>query len=226
MDGVLSPLTQDKQKRKGSAKFALPFVLVTLLSAGLSAAAAGFTETEDPHLDAGARVLFIKPVAFDTLASNLGYPTVGSPLLLWGGGATLAPGLLRVQMSGWAGGLSAVQGTRTSTWDLHLAAITLEQRYPLGQFLVTAGSSFELGELRGALDDGATLNRVQAPLWGAGVSVGGRWPAKTKLGFFARAGYLWLQGSGDWRGPLAPTLGTGHFDLGGLNGTVQVELSL
>ena len=67
--------------------------------------------------------------------------------------------------------------------------------------------------------------QVQAQLFGLGAHVGARWPAETRMGFFVRAGYLWLGGSGVWHGPQASALGTTQFDLGGPNATAQVELS-
>lgn len=220
-------LTQVRRHLQGSAIFALPFVL--LLGAAVPAQAASTTTStiEKPHLDAGMRLLVIRPAVFDDLAGSVGFPETGGNLLLWGAGGTLSPGLLRVQVSAYNGGLSARKASKSSAWDLNLGALTLEQRYPLGQFTVTAGFSFEMGELRGAFDDGASVNRVLAQLYGMGVNIGGRWPAQTPLGFFARAGYLWLGGSGEWKGPLAASknLGSTSFDLGGPNLTVQVELS-
>lgn len=218
-------LTYVRRHGQGSAISALPFVLSLLLAA--PASAASVTQVSEPgHLDGGVRYIMARPDALNSISQRLpGYPDAGGNLLLYGAGGTLTPGMVRAQVSAWTGGVGAQQGSKSTRWDLNLGSLTLEQRYPMGAYMLTAGTSLEVGELRGALDDGAAINRVQAPLYGAGLNVGARWPAQTRLGFFTRAGYNWLSGGGEWRGPAAAALGTTQFDLGGPSLTAQLELA-
>jgi hypothetical protein len=219
--------------KRGSAALALPLLLCLGLAAGLAAdTSSTITGVEDGHLDAGVRYLGVKPATFDNLSGAMRFPDTGGGLLLWGGGATISPGSLRAGMSGWSGGLSASQGARTTHWDLTLASLNLEQRYPGSTYELTAGTSLDYGHLAGGLDDygnsNVSLNRVDANLWGSSVTVGFRWPMQTKVSFFMRTAWQWLQGDGVWHGlgASAAGLGSSHFDLGGPNVTAQVEMSL
>lgn len=215
---------------RGGAALALPLLLC--LAGALGADSLNGVDTtvlETGHLDAGAMLLDVKPAVFDNLSAATGFPNTGGTLLLWGGGATLAPGKLRAQASAWSGGLSASEGSRMTTWTLDLAALNLEQRYTFSSYEITAGTSMEYGQLRGGLDDFSTgsLNRVEADLWGSSVSAGFRWPLQTKVGFFVRTAWRWLQGDGTWHGGAPSTsLGSTHFDLGGPSVTAQIEMSL
>jgi len=219
--------------KRGGAAMALPLLLcLGLGAAGLRANVTSLAPaplpTEDGHVDAGARLLDVNPSVFNGLSDRLGMPDTGGTLLLWGGGATIVPGKLRAQASGWSGGLSASQGTRQTTWDLDLAAFSLEERYPFTSYEITAGTSLEYGRLMGGMDDysAGNLNRVEANLWGTSVSAGFRWPTQTAVGFFVRTQWLWLQGDGTWHGSSASSLGSTHFDLGGPSVTAQIEMSL
>ena len=197
------------------------------MSAGLSAAEFGIAAPppESPHLDGGARWLnTTQPGAIDDIPHQLGLPQTGSQWLLWGGGATPTRPNLRLQASAWTGGLQASDKGGSSAWDLQLAELSLEQGYPHGSLLVTGGAMLDHAELYGALDGPGGSSRVRAPLWGGGFSAGLRWPRRTPLGFFVRGAYLWLQGTGDWRGDQATLLGRSKFDLGGTSLQGQVEL--
>lgn len=225
----MNSLTSVRRHGQGSARSALPFVLLLLLAARTASAATAPSADppELPHLDAGSRLLLVRPSTFDTISEAVGFPNTGGTLLLWGAGGTVTPGLLRAQVAAWTGGLSAVQGSKTTSWGMDLGALSLEQRYPVGQFTLTAGSSFEMGQLTGVLDDGGSLTRVLAQVYGFGINAGARWPAQTRMGFSARVGYLWLGGAGIWHGALAqnPVLGTSQFDLSGPDARLQAELS-
>ena len=228
----MSPQRGLSSVKRGGAALALP-LLLCLTVGPLGADTMNGVDTTLPetgHLDAGAMLLEVKPAVFDNLSAAAGFPNTGGTLLLWGGGATLAPGKLRAQASGWSGGLSASQGSRMTIWTLDLAALNLEQRYTFSTYEITAGTSMEYGHLLGGLDDYSTgsLNRVEADLWGSSVSAGFRWPLQTKVGFFVRTAWRWLQGDGTWHGPGVGGwgLGTTHFDLGGPSVTAQIEMSL
>jgi hypothetical protein len=205
----------------------LALVLGLLFAAAGAKAAPAVNQPRDPgHIDASARYLMVKPEALNGISKRLaGFPDTGGNFLLYGAGATVSPGMVRAQVAAWTGGLSAAQAGKSTRWDLNLGALTLEQKYPMGQYVLTAGSSFEMGEIHGALDDGSGINRVQAQLFGLGMNAGVRWPAETRLGFLLRAGYLWLGGVGLWHGPQEAVLGNAQFDLNGANVTGQIELS-
>lgn len=226
----MSPKRGFDRVKRGGAALALPLFLC--LAGALGADSLNGVDTtvlETGHLDAGAMLLDVKPAVFDNLSADVGFPNTGGTLLLWGGGATLAPGKLRAQASGWSGGLSASEGSRMTTWTLDLVALNLEQRYTYSSYEITAGTSMEYGHLRGGLDDFSTgsLNRVEADLWGSSISAGFRWPLQTKVGFFVRTAWRWLQGDGTWHGGAqATSLGSTHFDLGGPSVTAQIEMSL
>jgi hypothetical protein len=229
----VTPRPNPAEARRGGA-LALPLLLCALaLVTGVKAARAdGITTvdlTENDHLDGGARMLFANPIVLDSLASDCGFPTAGATFLLYGGGATIAPGDLRIGVSGWTGGLQAHAGPKTTTWDLNLATLNLEQRYSQGSFLVTGGVGVDYGQFSGGLDDASTgqLTRIESDLWGYSATAGVRWPTQGRLGFFVRSGYEWLQGDGTWHGALADAgrLGGEHVNLGGPSVTAQVELS-
>ena len=220
--------------RSGGALGALPFFLFAAVFTAPCPGAGAPSQTtltgagsEDPNLDAGMRVIFTKPSELDSIASSLGYPTAGGIWMMYGGGATITPGELRIQFSAWSGSLDAGDGTRSTEWDLKLAALNLEQRYLMSSFLVTGGVSLEAGQLLGFFSDSsdAQLTSVEAPLFGYSVQAGVRWPAQTKLGLFIRGGWEWLQGGGNWRGTEGPSLGSTLFELGGPTLTAQLELS-
>jgi hypothetical protein len=183
---------------------------------------------ENDHVDGGARMLFANPLVLDSLASSVRFPKTGATFLLYGGGATLSPGDLRLGLSGWTGGLQANAGSKMTTWNLNLASLNLEQRYVNGSYEITGGLSADYGQLNGGLDDAASggLTRIESNLWGGSATAGIRWPVQSRLGFFVRSGYQWLQGDGIWHGVLAygGWLGGEHINLDGLNVTAQVEL--
>jgi len=221
----------DQCPGKGSARRALPFLLRLAVAAALAALvpargrALDVVEQDQPSLDAGARLIDGKAAVLDNLAAAVGFPSTGNSWLLAGGGATITPGPVRAQVSAWEGSLSANAGGRSTGWNLGLAALTIEQSYPMGAFLVTAGTSIEAAQLEGSFIEAGQLTGVQAPLFGTSIQAGVRWPAHTKLGFFLRGGWEWLSGGGTWHGPLAPILGSTQFELGGPTATLQAELS-
>ncbi len=130
-------------------------------------------------------------------------------------------------MQGLVGGLSARQGGSSTDWRLRLGNLVLEQRYPYGGVLVTAGALLSFAQMEGFLqEDGlGRLTRFEGQTFGGGLVAGARWPRQTRLGFMARAGYEWLPVTGAWRG-AGPTdrLATA-LDLGGLLLQGQLELS-
>ncbi len=211
----------------GSAILALPLLLAApALGAASLYPGKPFPTADRPHLDAGYRVQAGNAATLDAAATTLGLPTTGAQFQLWGGGATLTRPQLRLQASGWTGALRSANGDRSTVWDLQLGELALEQSYDQGPLLITAGAALDYAELHGTLQGPAGHNSVRAPLWGGGVTAGVRWPAKTALGFFVRSAYLWLQGSGDWRGTQAAALGNGQrFDLSGPSLLGQVELA-
>lgn len=205
----------------GSA-IALPLLLA--LAGTLSAVNFGPGPSESPNMAAGVRWLS----GGDTLAAppqSLGLPATPSQWLLYGGGATLTKPNLRGQAGAWTGGLRANSGADVTAWDLHLAELSMEQTYPRGTLLVTAGATVNYAELHGSLTGPLGHSSVRAPLWGGGVTTGVRWPRQTALGFYVRGSWLWLSGMGDWRGDQAAKLGSHRFDLSGPSVTGQVELN-
>lgn len=212
--------------KRGSA-LALPLLLL----AASPAAAIGVQvapQPEKPHIDGGARYLGNNGAGLDAASQAVGAPNAGGPWLLWGGGVTLTKPQIRLQASGWEGGLRAQQGSLVSAWDLQLAELAMEQTYPQGPLLITAGATVDHGSLFGRLVAPGGSSDVRVPLWGGGICAGIRWPRETKLGFFVRANYLWLSGQGDWQGDQAGALNNGggqKFDLGGFGATGQLELS-
>jgi hypothetical protein len=219
--------------RRGGA-LALPLLLCALAClTGVKPARADGTTTTDlaaepAHLDGGTRMLFTDPLVLDGLSGAVHFPRTGGTFTLYGGGATVASGALRVGVSGWTGGLQANAGPKMTTWALDLAALNLEQRYIQGSFLVTGGIGVDYGQFNGGLDDASTaqLTRMESNLWGYSAEAGLRWPVRSPLAFFIRSGYEWLQGDGRWHGGLAGRpLGGEHLNLDGLNATAQVELS-
>jgi hypothetical protein len=229
MDRFLNFCPDRRETGKGGARWALPFFFVAALCAALAASALADDASvppEDPNLDAGVRVLQSSGgTSLNALAADVGFPGVGKTWWLAGGGATLTPGALRVQVAAWQGSLQSTAGPLSTYWGLTLADVTVEQRYPYGSFLFTAGTSLEVAQLVGDFAEYNGLTGVDAPLYGTSAQLGVRWPAGTKLGFFLRGGWEWLTGRGAWRGTLAPQLGTTEFSLGGLTGTLQLELS-
>jgi hypothetical protein len=223
------------EARRGGA-LALPLLLCALglLSPVKPAWADGIVAqapTESDHLDAGARMLYANPLVLDGMSAYkpVGFPKTGATFTLYGGGATLAPGSLRMQVAGWNGGLQASAGPKMTTWGLTLASLNMEQRYVQGAFLVTGGMGLDYGQFTGALDNPqlGQMTRLESNLWGYSGTAGLRWPAQSRLAFFVRSGYEWLQGDGRWRGTFAANnqLGGEHINLDGLNVTGQIELS-
>jgi hypothetical protein len=216
---------------------ALPLLLcaLSMLSPVKPARADGIVAqapTENDHVDGGARMLYANPLVLDSLSAQVGFPKTGGTFTLYGGGATLAPGSLRVQVAGWTGALQASAGPKMTTWGLTLASLNMEQRYVQGAFLVTGGVGLDYGQFTGGLDNaqtpqGAQLTRMESNLWGYSGTAGLRWPAQSRLAFFLRSGYEWLQGDGRWHGQYASTgqLGGEHINLDGLNVTGQIEFS-
>lgn len=218
----MSPRLRPAGRTRGGAFLALPLLLG--LASGLGAA--GFRGSlEKPHLDGGARWLSSNNGSLDAAAHDLGLPVTGGQWLLWGGGATLTRPELRLQASGWTGHLRAARGSESSEWHLHLAELSLEQRYEQGPLLVTGGATLNHGQLHGTLQGPGGHSSVRAPLWGGGLTAGLRWPRQTPLGFFGRGGWLWLMGQGHWRGDQADQLKDRTLDLSGPSLTAQVELA-
>jgi len=217
---------------------ALPLLLCALaIVSAVNPARADTSVTlpgEAGHLDGGARLFLANPDGLDAIAADVPaaaggpFPKTGASFLLYGGGATIVPGPLRVQMSGWTGSLQANAGSKSTTWELSMGTINLEQRYNQGSFEVTGGIGVDYGQFTGALDDAASgqLNRMESNLWGYSATAGLRWPAQSRLAFFLRTGYEWLQGDGVWHGALASEgrLGASHVNLDGPSATLQVEL--
>ncbi len=168
------------------------------------------------------------PQALNDAPKGLGFPTTGSQLPLYGGGASFSKGALRVGVQTLVGGLSATEGEpRHRSGASALGNVILEQRYPTSQFLFTAGGVFTYGQVEGILTDGATngITRYDGTTWGFGVVAGARWPAQTRLGFMARTGYEWLPVNGEWKGEYAGSQPKSSFDLGGPIAQLQLELS-
>jgi len=218
-----------REEKKGGARWALPFFLgLVCLVAALRAdtdgvpVSAGFSGS----LDAGARLLYTNPAILDALAASAGFPKTGGLWLLWGGGATVTPGPLRAQISAWEGSLAAAAGQNSTVWRLGLAALTLEQAYPVSDFIFTAGVGVEVGSLEGSLIGRGGLTGVESALFGYNLQAGVRWPAQTRLAFLLRGGWEYLAGPGNWHGTLGSGLGSTFFELGGPTGTLQLELSL
>jgi hypothetical protein len=236
MDRFLKKIPASPRTKKGGAHRALPFWLclaLLALSAGLRAddslSASTPSSPFDGSVDAGVRLLCTKPAVLDSLAASAGFPKTGGLWLLWGGGATLTPGALRIQVSAWEGSLGASSGGGDSAWNLGLAALTMEQAYPLDNCIFTAGITLESGELEGSFVRGNNLMGVDSALFGYGLNGGVRWPAQTPLAFFLRVGWDLLSGPGTWHGSPAPGAGNpGNtlFELGGPTATLQLELSL
>ncbi len=175
-------------------------------------------------LDGGVTVLYSSPAELDSGPRAAGFPSTGGLWMLWGGGAVVYPAPLRVGVSAWHGTLAASSGGASTAWTLNLAALNLEQVYPVADFLLTAGANLEAGELDGSLLSATALDGVTAGLFGYGVDFGVRWPAQTPLGLFLRGGWEELYGSGRWNGPSAP--GRQLFELGGPTATLELELNL
>jgi hypothetical protein len=217
---------------KGGALWALPFCLFMALCGRARAdndtlgSAPAVASPFVGSLDAGARLLYTQPAVLDSLAASAGFPKTGGLWLMWGGGATLTPGALRTQVSAWKGSLGATSGGASTQWNLGLAALTMEQAYPVSNFIFTAGASLEAGELDGSFIRGNELTGVESTLFGYSLQGGVRWPAQTMLSFFLRAGWEVLSGPGTWHGSFGSALGSSLFELGGPTATLQLELSL
>jgi hypothetical protein len=188
---------------KGGALWALPFCLFMVLCAGVRADDDDVMGLGPPvvspfvgSVDAGARLLYTKPDVLDSLAASAGLPKTGGLWLMWGGGATLTPGALRLQVSAWEGSLGATEGDGSTQWNLGLAALNLEQAYPVDGFIFTVGGSLESGELEGSFIRGNQFTAVESTLFGYSLQAGVRWPAQTILSFFLRAGWEDLYGPG------------------------------
>jgi hypothetical protein len=210
--------------RRGSA-LALPLLLIAATVGAFGFQPQGEAASEQPHLDAGARSLFITSGQLDAAAQAVGAPTVGGTLWLIGGGATLTKPELRVQVSAWEGQLRSEQGASSTDWQMQLGELCFEQTYAQGPVLITAGFTADHAELYGSLQAPAGRSQVRVPLWGGGPSAGLRWPRGTRLGFLFRTNYLWFSGQGDWRGDQAALLGSQRFDLSGPGMTGQLELA-
>ena len=235
----MSARPQPAEARRGGA-LALPLLLcaLALLSPVKPARADGIVAAapnENDHVDGGARMVYANPQVLDSISASVGFPKTGATFTLYGGGATIAPGSLRVQVAGWTGGLQASAGPKMTTWGLNLASLNMEQRYVQGAFLVTGGVGVDYGQFTGGLDNAQTaqLTRMEGNLWGYSATAGLRWPAQSRLALFMRSGYEWMQGDGHWQGyytgppPLTggARLGGEHINLDGLNVTGQIEFS-
>jgi hypothetical protein len=229
-------------RMKGGAFWALPFCLFMALGAMAradSGDSSGISDSGDSSsianasggsfdgsADAGVRLLYTQPSVLDSLAASAGFPKTGGLWLMWGGGATITPNPLRLQLSAWKGSLDATDAQGSTHWGLDLAALTMEQSYPWNDFIFTVGGSLEAGELEGSLLRGDSLTAVDAPLFGYSLQGGVRWPAQTMLALFLRAGWEILSGPGVWHGSDGQGLGSSLFELGGPTATLQLELSL
>lgn len=182
-------------------------------------------EDERAHLDGTAMMLFARPEALDDVPRGLGFPVTGSQVMLYGGGATLGKGPLRVSVQGLLGGVSARSGGLNTEWRLRLAGLVLEQRYPLYALQAMSGVILNYGQLEGLLEDGAQVTRYDGQAYGGGVISGVRWPRSTPLAFCAQGGHVWLPFNGAWKGALAGTNPKAAIDLGGLFAQAQVEYS-
>ena len=115
----MSARPETAEARRGGA-LALPLLLCALaLLSWVNPARADSTVTspnENDHVDGGVRMVFANPLVLDNLSSDSGFPKTGASFLLYGGGATLVPGDLRVGVSGWTGGLQANAGSKMTTW--------------------------------------------------------------------------------------------------------------
>jgi hypothetical protein len=181
--------------------------------------------SESPSIDATVMLLRAKPEALDDISSSLGFPTTGAQFVLYGGGETFAKGPLRVGVQGLLGGLSSTSGDLNTSWNLRLGNIVLEQRYPLGDFLVAAGSTLTYAQLEGLFSEAnSKVTRYDGQAFGAGVEGAVRWPRLTKLGFLLRAGYQFLPVSGNWSGDRSGLNPRSSIDLGGPFGQAQLEL--
>jgi|GEM_PF-4166185 hypothetical protein len=236
----MSARPQPAEARRGGA-LALPLLLCALamLSAVKPARADGIVAApvnESDHLDAGSRMVYADGTILDAMSGSVHFPRTGGTFTLYGGGATIAPGSLRMQVAGWTGGLQASAGPKMTTWGLNLASLNMEQRYVQGAFLVTGGMGLDYGQFTGGLDNAQTaqLTRLESNVWGYSATAGLRWPAQSRLAFFVRSGFEWMQGDGRWKGYYASTpavpgvsaqLGGEHINLDGLNVTGQIELS-
>ena len=127
MDRFLKKSPAIPKTAKGGAHRALPFWLcLALLGLAAGVRADDSLETSPApaaspfsgSVDAGVRLLYSNPAVLDSLAASAGFPKTGGLWLLWGGGATLTPGALRVQVSAWEGSLGASSGAATApgTW--------------------------------------------------------------------------------------------------------------
>ncbi|HTB22130.1 MAG TPA: hypothetical protein VK914_05450 [bacterium] len=240
MDRFLKKTLGILKAMKGGAHRALPFWLCLALlglGAGLRADDAGDTTLDalpvltpyNGSLDGGARLLYTNPSVLDSLAASAGFPKTGGLWLLWGGGATLTPGNLCIQISAWKGGLNASSAGAATGWNLGLAELTMEQAYLLDNCIFMAGISLESGELGGSFVRGNSTASVESAIFGYGLQGGMRWPAQTPLAFFLGIGWEMLTGPGTWHGDAATgtaNLGTTLFELGGPTVTLQLDLSL
>ena len=212
--------------KRGGAVAALPLLLwLTLSPRAVLADDQASAPLEAPNLDATGMLLMGRPEALDDAAKGLGFPTTGSQMALYGGGASFSKGALRVGVQTLVGGLSATQGDLDTEWRARFGNLILEQRYPLGQFLFTAGGVFTYGQVEGILTDDGRITRYDGITYGGGLVAGARWPAQTRLGFMARTGYEWLPVSGVWKGEHAGAGPKAAFDLGGPLAQLQLELS-
>lgn len=233
MDRLLNRTAGALHRMKGGAFWALPFCLFMAFCAPAradaldsSSIANGAGGSYDGSVDLGARLLYTQPSVLDSLAASAGFPKTGGLWLMWGGGATITPNPLRLQLSAWKGSLDATAGGGSAHWGLDLAALTMEQAYPWNDFILTVGGSLEAGELEGSFLRGDALSAVDAPLFGYSLQAGVRWPAQTMLALFLRGGWEILSGPGTWHGTDGQGLGNTLFELGGPTATLQLELSL
>lgn len=212
---------------------ALPlFAFGIALASPAPALVTGFQEAGLP-LQAGPETLWmgIYPPTdqLDIAPKALGYPQAPGPMIsMLGGGAVIAKGKLLLSVQGLTGGMAAVDhGTGlSSAWNLDLAGVVLEQRYPSGNWEVTAGLAAWLGSFAINLRDSSTgaYTRFDSRFPAGGLTGAVRWPTRSHICFFFRTGYFWLPASGNWSGSLAPAMTKNSFDLNTTFSQVGLDL--
>jgi hypothetical protein len=208
--------------KRGGAVLALPLLL---WFARPASADVEMTADAGPHLDATGMMLIARPEALDDAPKGLGFPTTGSQVALYGGGAGFSKGALNVEVQALVGGLTASLGDLDTEWRLRFGNVLMEQRYPYQQFLFMGGAVFTYGQVESILTDDKGITRYDGLTYGGGVVASARWPRATRLGFTLRTGYEWLPVTGIWKGEHASVQPKSSFDLGGPLGQLQLELS-
>jgi hypothetical protein len=207
---------------KGSVFAALPLLVMAMAFLPARAWAAFPSTQPGAGVQAGPEALWMAiylPTDQLNIAPNaLAYPTApGSMLNLWGAGAVLGKNQLLLSVQGMTGDMMASDsGTgRSSAWNLDLAGVVAEQRYPTGNWEFTAGLAAWLGSFSINLRDIATgaYTRFESRFPAGGLTGAMRWPTHSHVCFFFRTGYFWLPASGSWNGSLAPAMVKSSFDL-------------